>query len=404
MINKLLQKTKTLSVLLLPMLLSYWGVLPGFAAQSTSPQPVVRAVLFYSPYCGHCELIITKTLPPLFEKYGEQLSIVGVDISQPGGQVLFTATLSHFKQESGGVPFLVVGDTFLVGSIDIPGRFPGLIDKYLAQGGIDWPAIPGLAEAMSAAEQPQPPAATPTTVDNTPLAEAVFSPPEAQPTETPLQVPMPGLLVSSTGSPSLGEKFSHDPQGNTLAVIILVGMIATLAAASRRFRGTSVMPSNPSRSWVLPALALAGLGIAGYLAFVEITHVQAVCVLVGDCNTVQQSEYARLFGIFPIGVLGVIGYAMILAAWQIGRSNNQRQSAYANLALFLMSGFGVLFSIYLTFLEPFVIGATCAWCLTSAILVTCIFWLTINPAKAALASLSRERQNVFAKQEIDHQL
>ena len=37
-----------------------------------------------------------------------------------------------------------------------------------------------------------------------------------------------------------------------------------------------------------------------------------------------------------------------------------------------MSAFGLIFSIYLTFLEPFVIGATCAWCLTSAILMTMV--------------------------------
>jgi uncharacterized membrane protein len=36
---------------------------------------------------------------------------------------------------------------------------------------------------------------------------------------------------------------------------------------------------------------------------------------------------------------------------------------------------GALFSIYLTYLEPFVIGATCAWCLVvSAISVTTILW------------------------------
>jgi uncharacterized membrane protein len=35
---------------------------------------------------------------------------------------------------------------------------------------------------------------------------------------------------------------------------------------------------------------------------------------------------------------------------------------------------GVLFSIYLTYLEPFVIGATCAWCITSAIAMTLILW------------------------------
>ena len=48
-----------------------------------------------------------------------------------------------------------------------------------------------------------------------------------------------------------------------------------------------------------------------------------------------------------------------------------------------MAWFGVLFSIYLTFLEPFVIGATCAWCITSAIVMTLIFWVSTGPAKQA---------------------
>ena len=39
----------------------------------------------------------------------------------------------------------------------------------------------------------------------------------------------------------------------------------------------------------------------------------------------------------------------------------------------------------LTFLEPFVIGATCAWCLTSAILMAALLWLTTAPGSAALA-------------------
>jgi len=49
---------------------------------------------------------------------------------------------------------------------------------------------------------------------------------------------------------------------------------------------------------------------------------------------------------------------------------------------------GTLFSIYLTFLEPFVIGATCAWCLASAILMTGLLWITAEPAQAAAARLT----------------
>ena len=108
------------------------------------------------------------------------------------------------------------------------------------------------------------------------------------------------------------------------------------------------------------------------MAFVETTHTTAVCGPVGDCNTVQQSEYALLFGRLPIGVLGVLGYAAMLVVWvgrRWGRGSLQRLS---NLALFAMALFGTLFSIYLTFLEPFVIGATCIWCLTSALCMTLI--------------------------------
>ncbi len=119
------------------LLIPFWFLAPSLPAeQELTPQPVVYAVLFYSPYCGHCEMVITQSLPPLFEKYGEQLYIVGVDVSQADGQAMFMTVLQHFKLESGGVPFLVVGDTYLIGSADIPEKFPSLIEQYLAQGGV----------------------------------------------------------------------------------------------------------------------------------------------------------------------------------------------------------------------------------------------------------------------------
>jgi uncharacterized membrane protein len=67
-------------------------------------------------------------------------------------------------------------------------------------------------------------------------------------------------------------------------------------------------------------------------------------------------------------------------------------AAFTRLALLGLTAFGVLFSIYLTFLEPFVIGATCAWCLTSAIVMTALFWLSLAPAKLALSNLLPREQ------------
>lgn len=125
-------------------------------------------------------------------------------------------------------------------------------------------------------------------------------------------------------------------------------------------------PARASRTrvldWLIPLLGLAGLGVASYLARVEVRGVEAVCGPVGDCNTVQQSEYARLFGVVPIGLLGVVGFAAIVAAWALRRWATGRSSSWAAVALLAMTGFGVLFSIYLTFLEPFVIGASRTGC------------------------------------------
>jgi uncharacterized membrane protein len=140
-------------------------------------------------------------------------------------------------------------------------------------------------------------------------------------------------------------------------------------------------------NWTIPILCIFGFGVAGYLAYVETTQVAAICGPVGDCNTVQQSEYARLFGILPIGVMGLAGYVAIMVAWLTARFTKGKIMELATLSMFGMAVFGVLFSLYLTFLEPFVIGATCAWCSTSAILITTLMLLSMRSAKVAFDQL-----------------
>jgi uncharacterized membrane protein len=79
----------------------------------------------------------------------------------------------------------------------------------------------------------------------------------------------------------------------------------------------------------------------------------------------------------------MIGYVVIGAVWAVGRWGKEEWRGMANMALFAFSVFGTLFSIYLTFLEPFVIGATCMWCIASAIVMTL---LMLNATPIALAS------------------
>jgi uncharacterized membrane protein len=77
----------------------------------------------------------------------------------------------------------------------------------------------------------------------------------------------------------------------------------------------------------------------------------------------------------------------ILIAWSVTQFTRGKWTDLASLSLLAMTLLGTLFSIYLTFLEPFVIGATCAWCLTSAIVMTALLWLSVVPGKRAISNL-----------------
>jgi uncharacterized membrane protein len=354
------------------------------AVYAQKSEPVVRGVLFYSPNCSHCQAVIQTHLPPIFEKYGSQLEIFGVDVNQPEGLTLYQAAIERFQipGERVGVPTLIVGSDIMVGDHEIPELLPGLVDKKLAQGGEDWPDIPGLLEVL----------ATPTPLDTqtstaVPTMDSLVP---FTPTVQPAPTATPGIVISENHPESWQGKFFLDPFGNTLSVLVLIGMLGSLLwAVLNILRQNTALPPKPP-GWFIPLLCIIGVIVAGYLAFVETTQAVAVCGPVGDCNTVQQSEYAQLFGLVPIGVVGLAGYLFILIAWIFARIGNSTVGFVASLSITVMTLAGTLFSIYLTFLEPFVIGATCIWCLTSSVLVTVIMLLSVKQGKYALDRLIYE--------------
>lgn len=133
------------------------------------------------------------------------------------------------------------------------------------------------------------------------------------------------------------------------------------------------MTVRPSReTWLRIAIgvvAVLGLGVAGYLTAVRAAGDSPTCVIGGGCHTVQSSSYSELAGI-PVAWLGLAAYLGLLVAallpGQPGRA----------LGLFTaVVSFG--FSAYLTYAELFLIDAVCAWCVTSAVLVTLSLVLTV---------------------------
>ena len=117
-------------------------------------------------------------------------------------------------------------------------------------------------------------------------------------------------------------------------------------------------------------LALAGLAIAIYLTVLHYDHSAPVCVGGGGgCEKVQSSDYAELATV-PVALLGAVGYALIALSLLLPDG----ASRFAG-ALLGTIGFG--FSMYLTFLELFVIDAICQWCVASAVVMTALAAVTL---------------------------
>lgn len=292
-------------------------------ASAQTPSGVVEVFLFWEAGCEACEKVLQETIPPLQARYSSQLKLNQIELTtlEDIDELYRIGAAYGLDKGQIGVPMLVVGETILVGSDQISSQFPGLLDAYITSGGI-----------QTVLRDPQ---------------DSPSSPLEA---EEPLWNGMPlawGLMV-----------------------LMLIALGYTIWQVSLAFQGK---PAQPLSTWLnrsVPILALLGLGVAGYMYYIEATYTPAICGPVGDCNAVQTSPYARILGVIPVGLLGVAGYLGILAAWLWRQLRHDRWGNLMPIAILGMTVFGTSFSIYLTYLEIFVIRAVCIWCLSSALIIT----------------------------------
>lgn len=141
----------------------------------------------------------------------------------------------------------------------------------------------------------------------------------------------------------------------------------------------------------IAVLALVGLFIALYLWFHRIGLIGVLsCGVEGGCETVQTSPYAVLWG-SPVALYGVGGYAALLALSLVGLHPRlvMQHAVTTGLLGLATAGFG--FTLYLKYVEFFVIHAVCRWCVASAVIITAIWvvallaWRAERTARAAAA-------------------
>jgi len=127
---------------------------------------------------------------------------------------------------------------------------------------------------------------------------------------------------------------------------------------------------------IVATLALAGIFVSLYLLLYKLGIIGELSCSVGSCETVNSSKWATFLGL-PVAAWGVAWYVAMFALAIFSTAERYAESVGVSMVLLLMSGSGLLFSAYLTYLELFRIHAICQWCVVSAIIVTIIFAVTV---------------------------
>jgi uncharacterized membrane protein len=139
------------------------------------------------------------------------------------------------------------------------------------------------------------------------------------------------------------------------------------------------------RMW-LALLALVGIFIAAYLTLYHFGFIGTLaCTGSAGCATVQLSKWSRLFGL-PVATWGLGFYVTVFIVALVGLQDRYAESREFALLLLLLTGWGALFSAWLTYLEAGPIGAWCQWCIGSAIVAALQFVVSLVDWRAMRAT------------------
>ena len=119
--------------------------------------------------------------------------------------------------------------------------------------------------------------------------------------------------------------------------------------------------SMPKLPVVGAIVALVGLADATYLTIHHLTAVPVPCSIIAGCETVLTSKYAEISGI-PLAAFGAAAYFVAFSLALLAAFGNRMMWMLFGIQVILMS----IVTVGLLYLQGFVIGAFCQFCLISA--------------------------------------
>ena len=113
-------------------------------------------------------------------------------------------------------------------------------------------------------------------------------------------------------------------------------------------------------------LAVAGVAVSSVSLYHHFSGSKTSFCNLGDsfnCDLVNRSKYSTVLGA-PVALIGILGYLLILSLATI-----YRDKAETPVMLLIISGAGLVFALYLTYVEAYVLAVWCILCLTSLTLI-----------------------------------
>lgn len=128
---------------------------------------------------------------------------------------------------------------------------------------------------------------------------------------------------------------------------------------------------------VVILLLNAGVLLSTYLYISKVLNTSVICPTNG-CEIVDSSPYSYLLGL-PVSLWGLVYY---LGMFTLAIIWFKKESDIVKKLFFLGTVWGVLFTIYLRFVEIFKIGAFCVWCWGSVVIIVALAYYSWRLYKA----------------------
>ena len=148
-----------------------------------------------------------------------------------------------------------------------------------------------------------------------------------------------------------------------------------------------------TKRMIVAALALAGIFISLYLTLYKLGVIGELTCSIGSCETVNTSKWSTFLHL-PVALWGLLFYLEVFVVSLVGTIPRFENEPFVSILLVAEAAIGVLFSAWLTYLELAVIHAICIWCVTSAVVVTAIFFVSLADLRDTRANVGRTEDDL----------